>query len=171
MRYLRDVKGLAMAYIMSILVLLIALTATITRINKSNAQFYFTKSASTNLVAQANIIRERVLACAIMYPNGDNGTGFHIAYPGGTGVAVSTLTCPGSSVNLWTGIDGAMSLPPITGFGVWTYANDATSVRISITTTSSAGYGAAMTQALARFNTSANEASIAGSTFTVVISQ
>jgi len=53
--------------------------------------------------------------------------------PGGTGVSVALMTCPGTGQNLWNGTDG-VTLPPQPKYmaGVWLYTNDSTSARIAI---------------------------------------
>lgn len=94
--------------------------------------------SSGNFVAslngQAALIRSRVLACAIDYPAGDNGSGFQPRYPAApTATAVSTLLCPGSGRNLWNGDDGVNLPPALSGVAPWSYVNDATSIRIAVT--------------------------------------
>ncbi|MGX0939599.1 hypothetical protein ACUXQ2_005695 [Cupriavidus metallidurans] len=90
--------------------------------------------AASQLAAQANFIRTRILLCGSDFPDGNNATGYRPALPAGTpSVAASTLICPGTGQNLWAGTDG-VSLPPAPKYmgGVWQYANDATNVRIGI---------------------------------------
>lgn len=92
-------------------------------------------STITNrLVAQASIIRSRILACAIEYPQGNNSTGFRAQYPAATtSTDISTLTCPGANnANLWTLLDGLSPPPVLVGFTNWSYTNDSSSLRITI---------------------------------------
>ena len=113
--------------------------------------------------AQASLIRGRILQCATDYPAGNNGTGFNITYPAAaTAVAVSTLTCPGNSVNLWLQSDGVTMPQAMPGFGAWQYLNNATGINISVTTTSAVG-----TNALPALATKlGGQASYSGSTLT-----
>lgn len=95
-------------------------------------------SAITNtIVAQAGVIRARILSCSIEYPTGNNATGFRPQYPAATSaVNVSTLTCPGAgNANIWTLLDGVSAPISVNGFNAWQYVNDGTSMRIMITAT------------------------------------
>jgi hypothetical protein len=157
-----------------LLVLIIALMALI-GIAIAKGSNMFNKATAINntitqLVAQANLIRQKIVQCATEYPEGDNGTSYHKPYPSGSGVLVSTLTCPGAPAggnNLWSGIDGVFLPQTPTGFNSWVYTNDATSVRISIQTTNTAAYSTAMQQAAAKFTSS--EASVSGNTLTFIV--
>jgi len=164
-------KGFA---VVSLVLMVIALMAVIAGAIAISSRSYNAAVAINNtvtqLVAQANLIRQKVTQCVIEYSEGDNGTGFHKTYPAGTNVDVSTLTCPGApagSNNLWTGSDSVFLPNPPVGFNAWKYTNDATSVRISIQTTNVSGYGTAMSKAAAKFSSS--EASVSGDTLTVTI--
>lgn len=95
-------------------------------------------SAITNtIVAQAGVIRARILSCSIEYPTGNNGTGFRPQYPAATtAVNISELTCPGANnANIWTLLDGVTTPIGVNGFNTWQYVNDGTSLRIMITAT------------------------------------
>lgn len=124
---------------------------------------------SAQIVAQANLILQQIYGCVSNYPTGNNGGSFHLAYPATpTASLVSNLVCPGTSANLWTGVDG-IYLPTMPGdFGAWTYTNDATSVRIATTTTNLTAWQGAMTNAAAKFGA---QASISGSTLTITVTQ
>lgn len=90
-------------------------------------------STSKVVVAQASLIRARILQCGIEYPTGNNGTAYRISMPAATtAVNVSSLICPGSAVNIWAQTDGVSMPPSIDGVNVWTYTNDVTSLRISL---------------------------------------
>jgi Tfp pilus assembly protein PilX len=89
-----------------------------------------------SLNTQAAVIRTRILSCATDYPQGNNLTAFNPRYPAApTAVAVASLICPGSTQALWNNADGITLPPRISGLGDWSYTNDATSLRISITAT------------------------------------
>ncbi|WP_425953233.1 hypothetical protein [Ralstonia pseudosolanacearum] len=91
-------------------------------------------NAAAQVAAQADFIRTRVLLCGSDYPDGNNGTAYRPALPGGTpSIAATAMVCPGTGQNLWVGTDG-VTLPPSPKFMTsgWWYANDATSARIAI---------------------------------------
>jgi hypothetical protein len=93
---------------------------------------------SHTVVAQAGIVRSRVLACGIEYPTGNNGTAFRVQYPAATvAINISALTCPGAAnANLWTLMDGLTLPQTVSGFNSWQYTNDAASMRLTLTATS-----------------------------------
>ena len=119
---------------------------------------------------QSRYIGNRLRQCVILYPAGNNGTGFNVKYPGATvAMAVSSLTCPGqpNPNNLWTGKGGTFPPRPIAGFSNWTYQNDASGVRIML---SSGGIQDNMTvlqNVASKF--SATEAAYSGGVLTVFI--
>jgi hypothetical protein len=92
-----------------------------------NIQGQLNAQKTAQLVAQAQLIVQRIAKCATDYPAGDNGTAYHLPYPkdaNGSALAVSALRCPGNGdKNLWSGSDGVYAPTPITGFGAWTYQN------------------------------------------------
>ena len=91
------------------------------------------QSQVSTLVAQASLIRSRILQCGIEFPEGDNGTAFRLPYPAepNPSPAVSLLTCPGSGESLWNSAD-AVSMPTeVSGFAAWSYSNDAVGLSIS----------------------------------------
>lgn len=93
-----------------------------------------TTSVTNTLVAQAGLIRSRILACGIEYPAGNNGTSYRTQYPAGTAATnASALTCPGAAnANIWTLLDGLNAPNTVSGFGNWQYYNDGTNMRITI---------------------------------------
>lgn len=99
---------------------------------------------TNRIVSQASIIRSRILACGIEYPQGNNGSGFRAQYPAATtAVDIALLTCPGANnANLWTLLDGLSSPPVLAGFSNWSYVNDGTSLRITIQPTNTDGKNA-----------------------------
>ena len=84
-------------------------------------------------VAQASLIRARILQCGTDYPTGNNGTTYNINYPSAsTATNVSALICPGNSTNLWAQSDGVTMPAGLSGFGQWQFANDASGMRLTI---------------------------------------
>lgn len=176
-------RGMAVLTMIFIAVFLIGLTAVVSsRAPATNQIGTFIKAS--DLVSQVQLIRSQIAKCAMNYPSGNNGSANHLAYPyygtaANTGVAatgaVSGLYCPGTGsgnntdatdANLWSGTDGVF-LPAAPGdFGAWQYANDATSVRLTIAATD-ARWNAAIDQAIAKIGSSS--ASRATNTLTVVI--
>lgn len=130
-----------------------------------NVQGQLNNLRTNQLVAQAQFIAQRIAKCATDYPDGNNSTGFHIAYPAGSpSVNVSTLTCPKTTQNLWSGVDGVYLPQPPDGFSVWTYTNDATEIKIAITAITADP--ATLTSATTRIG---SQATVAGSTLTLTI--
>jgi len=102
----------------------------------SVASMMANNNASQMIVAQAGLIRSRILQCGTEYPSGNNGTAFRVIYPAATGLTnVSALTCPGNATNLWSQSDGVAMPVSISGFTAWQFANDATSMRLTTTST------------------------------------
>lgn len=120
-------------YVLMVVALVGLLSATLLR-GGDALQAFSSGNFVASLNGQAALIRSRVLACAIDYPAGDNGSGFQPRYPAApTATAVSTLLCPGSGRNLWNGDDGVNLPPALSGVAPWSYVNDATSIRIAVT--------------------------------------
>jgi len=157
---------------MSILILLVgaavlsAALAAMLAGGTSIAAMSSSMNAINTTAAQASLIRSKILQCAIEYPAGDNATSYRKFYPAGAlGASVDSLVCPGSAQNLWSMSDG-VSMPTVTsGFAKWQYANDATSMRILITSTTSDR--TAILQSIA--NKLGTQASVTGATLTWVI--
>ncbi|MEY4593362.1 MAG: hypothetical protein RIR18_2257 [Pseudomonadota bacterium] len=125
-----------------------------------NVQGQMNNIRTNQLVAQAQFIAQRIAKCATDYPDGNNGTGFHIPYPAGsTTVNVPTLTCPKTTQNLWSGVDGVYLLQPPEGFGAWSYINDGTGVKISITANDPTAYATPISSAATRIGTQASSTS------------
>lgn len=133
-------------------VLVVALTNFVALSDTTGLRNQAFADAGSQVATQANLIRTRILLCGSDYPDGSNGTSYRPALPAGSpAIAVSTLVCPGTGQNIWTGNDG-VSLPPSPKFmsAPWQYANDGTSARIAI-----AGDTAALTQAANRLGAEA----------------
>lgn len=125
------------------------------------------------LVAQAQLITHRLSKCATDYPAGDNGTPLHKAYPRDANpgpLAATSLVCPGSNQNLWSGVDGVYAPAAITGFEPWTYSNGSPAV-ITITTLQPEAYAAAVAVAAQRLGgaAAATTTNVAGDTLTVKV--
>ena len=136
----RSQAGFIFGYLLAGIALISLTSYGLAKINQmSNAKAYLFKTEQT-LETQISSIHGVLSTCALMYPSGDNGTGFHKAYPGGSGVSVLNLDCPGSpysNQNLWTGRNGER--PPLMpkGMSEWAYTNNATGVFITTTTNGS----------------------------------
>ncbi len=129
-------------------------------------------TAVASLNAQANMTRQVLTQCALDYPSGDNGTGFTIAYPAATAAtALTGLQCPGAPAgfkDFWGGRNGVFEPVAPSGFGAWTYLNNATGVSLTITAASAdAALVAAMDRVAAAY--SATEATRSGLSLTVWI--
>lgn len=107
------------------------------------------------LIAQSQLIATRISKCALDYPAGNNGTGNHVTYPGGLDVKVKALICPGSNLNLWSGVDGVYLPPPPDAFGAWTYTN-ATPLTIQISSTQPGKQAAVISAAAAKIGPAAS---------------
>lgn len=167
---LKNNNGFAIGTILIVVVLIGLIAGGLALAGKHVAENVHIDQAATQLVAQANLIRQKITHCVVEYPEGDNGTGTSVQYPSGNNIEVSTLTCPGAPVgsnNLWTGVDGTFLPPQPTGFTSWKYTNDAGGVKIVIQTSIANTYAPAMNKALAKFNT--NEALVSGDVFTVFV--
>ena len=119
---------------------------------------------------QSRYISNRLRQCVILYPSGNNGTGFYAKYPGATvPAAVSALTCPGQPApnNLWTGKGGSYPPRPIAGFPAWLYQNDASGVRIMISAGSNPDNVTVLQNVASKF--SAAEASYSAGVLTVFV--
>jgi hypothetical protein len=93
------------------------------------------RNAADKLLMQAHGIRAVLDACTQEYPAGSNAVGGRPAFPGGVGVALDFLTCPGAPAarqSLWNGSYGLFLQPPVTGYS-WSYSNDSSGVRIVAT--------------------------------------
>jgi hypothetical protein len=121
--------------ILSVVVILAAISASMMG-GLNTAGMVKAGNVSRVVVAQAMTIRSRILQCGADYPTGQNGTGFRVPFPGAsTSAAVSSLVCPGNSLGLWSWPDGVTAPPSIIGFTPWSYVNDASSMRLTITST------------------------------------
>lgn len=145
--------------VLTLLILVISLLAGTTFVligNGPNVQGQMNAQKTAELVAQSQLIVHRIVKCATDYPNGDNGTGLHKAYPAGSSITVAALTCPGNgNQNLWSGADGIYLPAPITGFGAWTYTN-ASPASIAITSAQPATHSSSLASTATRIGPAAS---------------
>lgn len=95
-------------------------------------------NAAQTVVAQAGLIRTRLLQCSNDYPTGNNGGLYRRSFPrADTPTLVSALTCPGNGLGLWAWSDGVSLPSAISGFDAWYYTNDAASMRITVVSNTS----------------------------------
>lgn len=136
--HLKKQQGFGVLVIILTLVIIISLISFVALRGTDSNNLLANSSISNNIVAQASLIRSRILACAIEYPAGNNGTSYRPQYPAAsTATNVSNLNCPGANANIWTLLDGLNYPKDVDGFGNWQYINDGTSLRIFIITTDS----------------------------------
>lgn len=126
-------------FAIGLFVLLGAVMAASARSNAKAKMFHETKEA---MVAQSDLILNMLLLCRTLYPAGDNGNGnpdrrMYPATPGGGASGpLDTLSCPGQGGTvIWSGDSRAMAPRALPGYAPWSYTNDGTSIRISITAT------------------------------------
>lgn len=125
-----------------------------------NVQGPMNVQKTAQLVAQAQLILHRITKCATDYPDGNNGTGLHKAYPAGSSKWVADLTCPNNSdpslwLHLWSGVDGVYPPAAIAGFGAWAYTNASPAI-IFITATQPAAYSSALDSAATKIGPAAS---------------
>lgn len=150
--------------ILSMLFMAVVLAVAVTRLMTATDTVGVRNQAESNyasqVAAQANLIRSRILLCASDYPDGNNGTAYRPALPAAAlEVDVSTLVCPGTTQSLWNGTDGVTYPPtPKMTTTVWVYVNDAVSARLAI-----AGDTAMLSKAAARLGP---DATLSGSNLT-----
>ena len=129
-------RGVALAYILATIALASLAATYIAKSQRGVAQSQFNQDVKNSLTDPYTISRSRISGCAITYPAGNNGTGFHLVYPAtpASGL-VADLTCPGQSGsnNLWYGTGGLTFAAQHRSFLPWRYVNDATNIRITIT--------------------------------------
>lgn len=102
--------------------------------NGQNDRYIRINRIGTEIASQGFLIKRVLQDCALLYPSGDNGTGFNAAYPAGAiTTSISTLDCPGypyTNKNIWNGVNGVFQPRDLTGWNVWTYTNDSTGIYI-----------------------------------------
>jgi hypothetical protein len=135
----RQSRGFVVAYLLFAISIVMLLTVWVVKTRDLYGSGQQMADVRDSVLAQANLIRSKIIACTINFPAGNNGLGFRLPYPAppGSGL-VSDLDCPGAPTGaqgLWRGDDTIFMPPPPRGMSAWTFAHDATSIRISITAT------------------------------------
>lgn len=169
-------RGFILSYILVALVILVITVQGLRLITDGmDVQARTTDEAKEELLRQIGQIRATLQLCAVLFPAGNNGTGFHPSYPA-TPVSgqLRDAECPGvpnGNKNIWTSGQVGHLLPKIPmGFGEWQYINDADSIRITLDPVSAGDVVAStiVTRAQRRIG---ENASISGDTFVVKIIQ
>lgn len=158
--------GIALGPILFVLAILGILGAVISAGSGSFGSAGITDRVAADVVAQANLIRQKINECYQMYGTNANYDGYPAS--GAVSIAVSTVACsgdPSGLQNIWSGNRTANLPPPTSGFGAWYYINtnntglggSATGGRCIWTkpTSSNAGIVAGLTRAAKKFTTSA----------------
>ena len=160
-------KGIAIAWLLAIITLFSAMMAVYSVMAQANAVQKLIYDTTEKLNTQLSTIHSAVANCALLYPSGNNATGFHAAYPGGTDVDVTGLDCPGSpysNKNLWTGRGGERIPNTPTGMGTWKYTNNATGVFVQLSSNGDPTYNTVLTNLKSRYATA--QTALAGSVLT-----
>lgn len=164
-------SGFAVGYLMASLSLLGILSVATVGMTRNSQAFKMEEQHTATLVSQLEQIRTALIWCGVVYPAGNNGTGFNIKYPAGsTAVNAAALTCPGdpgANKNIFQGRKGGYLDPVPNGFGAWQYINDANGIRLSIASNGSSSSSRLLSKLSARY-TSASFSSVTN-TMTFVI--
>ncbi|GAA4030040.1 hypothetical protein [Actimicrobium antarcticum] len=130
----RPANGFAAATALFAIALFVLLGFVATNTARNNARAEIFHATKDQMVAQRDLIANMLVLCRAVYPDGNNGTGFHPSYPATPGDSlVASLLCPKPMLSIWSGDASAMKPRPLAGFTPWTYVNDATSIRIAVT--------------------------------------
>ncbi|MFT5590252.1 MAG: hypothetical protein ACI9ZF_002437 [Bradyrhizobium sp.] len=131
----RSATGFAAATALFAIALFVLLGFVASSTARNNARAEMFHATKDQMVAQRDLIANLLVLCRTVYPDGDNGTGFHPSYPATPGGGlVTSLVCPKTAPrSIWSGDASAMKPRPMAGFTPWSYINDATSIRIEIT--------------------------------------
>ena len=163
-------RGFAAATLLFAIALFVLVGAATTTISRNNTKAKMFHEIKDQMLSQTELTLSMLLLCRTLYPNGDNGTGFHPSYPGAsTSVLLDSVVCPGQGSSLWSGDSRAIAPRPLPGFTAFTYINDATSVRIETTATNPDQYYTELMNAVkAKFG---DQATVAGNKLTIVLVQ
>lgn len=143
---------------MLLLVILVAGLALFLLRSGPNVASLSANQRANELLAQAQLITHRITKCATDYPLGNNGQGLHLPYPADANpgaLAVSSLVCPGSGQNLWSGVDGVYLPPAIAEFNGWMYTN-ASPATVSITAVHATAHASTLATVAARIGAAAS---------------
>ncbi len=131
----RSATGFAAATALFAIALFMLLGFVASSNSRNTARTEFFHATKDQMVAQRDLIANILVLCRAVYPDGDNGTGFHPSYPATPAAPayVSALICPKPGLSIWSGDASAMQPRQLPGFTPWSYTNDASSIRIAIT--------------------------------------
>ncbi len=162
-------RGFAIGYLMFALTMIGLLSVAAAGTAGRHQRFRTIEDHAAVVGAQFEQIRNALNICVTVYPTGDNGTGFHVKYPAGsTAVAASGLDCPGNPggvKNIFQGQNGGFLDPLPNGFGAWSYVNDASGIKVSVTSSGDGDRNISLSRAAAKFS----QASVTGNTLTIWI--
>ena len=135
----RRSAGFAAATVLFAVALFVILGAASATIARGNAKARLFQETRERMLAQRDLIFNTLILCRTIFPAGDNGNPARQQYPATPGDGkVASLVCPGQSpASIWSGDSRTLAPIPLPGFGGWTYVNDATSIRITTTATTS----------------------------------
>lgn len=172
-------QGFAILSYVLATVAILGATTTMLALSKNSASSIEQQWASASaLVAQANLIRNKILDCAAQ--GGYNNSNSFPAYPPGNGIEVKNLLCPstltpGSTTTnqadwnpVFTGRDGVFVPAAPSGFNNWTYTNADGKVRIDIMARTPGTMSKAISSAASRFGTAAADSGTNRFTLTIV---
>ncbi|MEC4720409.1 hypothetical protein RY831_14700 [Noviherbaspirillum sp. CPCC 100848] len=128
-------RGFGTGVALFFIAVLTAASAAAWHIARSAGDVQYFQESKDAILAQKDDIVGRLIACRVMFPNGDNGTGYRIQYPAATApTSLSELHCPGeaASASLWSGENRVLQPGPIPGFTEWHFVNDSVSARLQI---------------------------------------
>ena len=131
----RNQSGMAILIMILMIVVIMAAVTYVVSQPGPNTQSMVTSNVAAQIVAQAQMIRQQIESCVTNYPNGNNGGTAYLPYPAtptpATGTPfdqnwVSSLVCPGSGQNLFTGVgsSGVFLPPQPSGMTAWRYSNN-----------------------------------------------
>ena len=147
-------KGIAIAWLLAIITLFSAMMAVYSVMAQANAVQKLIYDSTERLHGQMSAIHSGLTNCALLYPAGNNGSGFHAAYPGGNNALVTALDCPGSpqtNKNLWTGRGGERIPNPPTGMSPWMYTNNAAGIVVQISSNGDPTYNTVLGNLQAKY--------------------
>lgn len=156
----RAQRGFVLAYALSALFALAMVAGLMARMQSARDAGAQMAESRDQLIAQASLIRSKLLSCAAMYPTSSAAIPFN-AFPADADSDVKDLLCPGAPAGangLWLA-DDALSAPTSPrGFSGWRYTRDASHViRLSISVTSGVtAHKSALSNAAIRLGSSAS---------------
>lgn len=133
----RRQAGFSILTLLALTITLVAGVAFVLIGSGPNVSGQMNAQRTSQLVAQAQLIMQRIVKCATDYSEFNTGSSAYPVDANPGELAVANLVCPRNNQNLWSGVDGVY-LPSVpTGFAAWQYTNDSVSGRISIAITTS----------------------------------